>query len=115
MSKVFVVQSTHRWDDEAKMLVPKFDVGPAREYGHLVFLLGSNAAPFNSAPVIEELKHKLSEITEQDYLLLMGNPALIGFAATIAANTLGGKLRLLQWSGKERRYLVVEGENLFTF
>ncbi len=105
---VYVVQNQLRWSHETKGLVEKFDTTPAEEYGELSFLLGSNASPFNPVSVIDELTEKLQAFTDEDHLLLIGNPCLIGFAVAIAADINDGRVRLLQWSGKDRRYIEVD-------
>lgn len=115
MSTVYVVQNPHHWNAQTQQLEPRFDLKPAEKYGDLVFLLGAKAAPFNSDPVIEDLNEGLAWIQPEDYLLLIGNPALIGFAAAIAAQKLGGKLRMLQWSGKDQSYTEIKGDLHFTF
>jgi hypothetical protein len=108
MSRVFVVQCQMRWDGEK--LVPKFDLGPAQEFGELVFLLSPSAAPFNSPPIVEELSGKLAGYTDDDYLLLVGNPCLIGMVVALAADANDGRVKMLQWSGRDQRYRVVEAE-----
>lgn len=108
--RVFVVQQHVRWDKERQELVPKFDLEPAAEYGELEFLLTPNAAPFNSAPIIRELREKLADFCDDDYLLLVGNPCLIGFASAVAADWNDGRVKFLQWSGKDQKYIPVEAE-----
>jgi len=115
MSRVFVVQNQHRWDRERQTFIPKFDLTPAAEYGELVYLLSPTAAPFTPDPVLGELRDKLADFNDGDYLLLVGNPMLIGFATAIAASANNGHVNLLQWSGKDRRYIAVEASGLFTF
>lgn len=110
MSRVYVVQDQHRWDEGTSRLVPKFDLSTAEEYGDLIFLLGANAAPFNSPPIIRELQQKLSDYQDDDYLLLIGNPCLIGWSVAIAADMNEGRVQLLQWSGKDRRYIPVPAD-----
>lgn len=114
MSKVFVVQNQHRWDRDRQKFVPKFDLSPAAEFGELVYLLSPTAAPFRPEPIIAELKQKLAGITPEDYILCVGNPLLIQWVGVIAAGLLGGRLRSLQWSGKDQRYIPVEVAGLFT-
>lgn len=111
--RVFVVQNQHRWDAGLQRFVPKFDLTPAEEFGDLVYLLSPTAAPFRPDSVIEELTQKLEEYRPDDYLLLVGNPVLIGISVAIAARASGGSVSMLQWSGKERRYLPVK-TSLFT-
>ena len=86
--KVYVIQNPHRFDRNKQELVPKFDFTSAEKYGEVEFLLSPQAAPFNSGGIIDELEEKLENITHEDYLLLVGNPCLIGFAAAIAARNL---------------------------
>lgn len=115
MSRVFVVQNQHRWDRDRQRFLPKFDLTPAEEFGELTDLLSPTAAPFNPEPVLKELREKLADFGDDDYLLLVGNPVLIGFATAVAASANDGRVNLLQWSGKDRRYIAVEADGLFTF
>ena len=110
--RVFVVQNS-LWLDKRKnppTLGPKYDLSKAEEFGDLVHLLKPEAKP-GDPNVVEELKDKLKNIHEDDFLLLVGNPALIGYATAIAADYLGGLIQLLQWSNG--RYTVLREENLF--
>jgi hypothetical protein len=113
-SRVFVVQNQHRWDRDAGKFVPKFDLTPASALGQMVFCLSPTASPFRAEPIIKELKDKLADFSDADYLLLVGNPVLIGFATAIAADANDGNIRLLQWSGKDQRYILVDARDLFT-
>lgn len=117
MPRVFVVQKQHRWDERSQQFVPKFDLAPAEHYGELQFLLSPTAAPFNLKPILADLHAGLADIRSEDYLLLIGNPVLIGVATAIALDNLScrgdGVLNLLQWSGKEKRYVVIEARDVF--
>jgi hypothetical protein len=107
--RVFAIQKQQRWDERKQELVDKFDLTSAKVYGELIFLLSPKAAPFNSVSVIEELHKKLSDFSDQDSLLLIGNPCLIGFAVAIASDQSPiGRVALLQWSGKDQKYIKVE-------
>ena len=108
MSKVFAVQNQHRYDKEKDDFVPKFDLSAAEQFGTLTYLLAPNAAPFSAASVTKELHAKLSEITSDDFLLLIGNPILIGLTVAVASIYCPVGLRLLQWHGKEQRYIAVK-------
>ncbi|MDX9698658.1 MAG: hypothetical protein RBT55_03710 [Rhodocyclaceae bacterium] len=113
-NRVFVVQNQHRWNRDNQRFEPKFDLSPAEEFGELVYLLSPTAAPFRPEPVIEELRAKLADFGPDDHLLLVGNPVLIGFAVALAAQSNGGDVSLLQWSGKDQRYINVIASGLFT-
>lgn len=107
-NRVFVIQNQHRWDRERQQFVPKFDLAAGEEYGELVYLLSPTAAPFRPQPVIAELREKLADFRSGDHLLLVGNPVLIGFAVALAAQVNNGEVSLLQWSGKDQRYIQVK-------
>lgn len=108
---VYVVQKQMRWDADRGELVPRFDLEPARVYGDIEYLLSPNAAPFNPGPIIDELRERLQDFSDDDHLLLIGNPCLIGFAVAIAAD-YNGRVSLLQWSGKEQRYISITADVL---
>jgi len=96
MERVFVVQDQKR-----------FDIGAAKSFGNLVFLLDEEATPYDES-VVATLHDKLSSYTPEDYLLLLGNPCLIGWTVAIAALYSGGPVKHLQWRGKTQSYIVVE-------
>lgn len=105
--RVFVVQNTlHK--DEAGALVPRHDLTSASIHGELIELLGPSAKPFNSEPIVAELRRKLRDYSDADSILLVGNPCLIGFVVAIAAYHNHDRVRCLQWSGTRREYVVVE-------
>lgn len=110
MSRVFVVQQHMHWDAGKQALVPKFDLSSALEYGELMFLLSSSFSPFNPNEAIRAIREAMEiwRFGPEDHLLLIGNPCLIAWSAALAADRTGGRLRLLQWSGKERKYLPVD-------
>lgn len=110
LPRVFAIQQPHRLSDDRSALVPKFDLKPAEEYGELHFLLSPTASPFNPEPIIAEMRGKLATYGGNDSLLLVGNPCLIGFAVALAALANNGRVRLLQWSGRERRYFAVAAD-----
>lgn len=107
--RVFAVQQPHRLSDDRSKLEPKFDLSPAEEYGELIYLLSPTANPFRPVPIVAELREKLSDFTARDYLLLIGNPCLIGWAVALASR-VSPTIRLLQWSGRERRYIAIAAD-----
>jgi len=113
MSRVFVVQNSHKLNTQTGSLEPKYNLDAAREFGEIVYLLSPTASPFHSQPIIEELQSKLIEYNDDDKLLLIGNPVLMGLAVAIAADANDGKVSLLQWNGKSQKYIEVNIDNLF--
>lgn len=106
--KVYVVQEQMRFDRDSRQMVPRFpSISRATMYGELVYLLSPTAAPFSSESIVKELHFKLKGFTENDHLLLVGNPCLIGWVVSIAAQYNEGRVSLLQWSGKDQNYIPV--------
>jgi hypothetical protein len=58
--------------------------------------------------VVSTLNVKLKNYTFKDYLLLTGDPAIIGVACSIVSDITNGKFNLLKWDKQERRYYPVE-------
>ena len=110
---VYAVQQALHRDHQTGELVPKFDYGPAEDFGPVEFLLNDSARPFVLAPIIQELQEKLRDFGDQDYLLLTGNPTLLGLAFAIAADANGGNLRVLQWHGRSGTYTAIEARGVF--
>lgn len=105
---VFAVQQQMRFDQVTKELVPRFtSIHKAERWGKIVYLLSPSAHPFNPELVLGDMHEKLSEFCDDDHLLLIGNPALIGMATTIAAHYNDGSVKLLQWSGRHNEYTEV--------
>jgi hypothetical protein len=50
----------------------------------------------------------LKDFRQDDYLLLTGDPALIGVACCIVSDLTNGKFNLLKWDKQERRYYPIE-------
>jgi hypothetical protein len=50
----------------------------------------------------------LTNFTSGDYLLLTGDPAIIGVACSIVSDITTGKYKLLKWDKQERRYYPIE-------
>ena len=45
---------------------------------------------------------------KDDYLLLTGDPAIIGVACSIVSDITNGKYNLLKWDKQERRYYSID-------
>jgi hypothetical protein len=92
-----------------KIGAPKINIIGATQYGQLKVLLPENSQIILSpAYVITTLKQKLKDYKSNDYLLLTGDPAIIGVACSIVSDITNGKFNLLKWDKQERRYYPVE-------
>ena len=63
---------------------------------------------FSPGPLIYKLRQGLKNYTSNDYLLLTGDPALIGVACSIVSDITNGKFKLLKWDKQERKYYPIE-------
>lgn len=106
---VYVVQDHRRYNRDTGEYESVHDLSPAEEYGALRYLLTPTAAPWTADTVLEDLRQGLSEFGPGDYLLLNGNPILIGLATAVAADYVG-TVNFLQWHGRERRYTPVSAQ-----
>ena len=88
---------------------PKINIMGATSYGKIKFLLDERAQMiFSPGPLILKLKRLLKDFKQKDYLLLTGDPALIGVACCIVSDLTNGKFNLLKWDKQERRYYSIE-------
>ena len=105
MATVFVIQDI----PGSKVGTPKINIIGATEFGTLKVLLPENSQIILSpAYVIQTLRKKLQEYKKDDYLLLTGDPAIIGVACSIVSDITNGKYNLLKWDKQERKYYPVE-------
>ncbi len=92
-----------------KVGAPKINIIGATQFGNLKVLLPENSQIILSPTyVITTLRQKLKEYSIKDYLLLTGDPAIIGVACSIVSDITNGKYNLLKWDKQERRYYPVE-------
>ena len=88
---------------------PKINIMSAREYGEFKFLLPEfSQIIFSPGPLVFKLRTLLRDYTPEDYLLLTGDPAIIGVACSIVSDITGGKYKLLKWDKQERQYYPIE-------
>ena len=87
---------------------PKINIMGAAEYGKFKFLLPElSQIIFSPGPLIFKLRKELSKYRIKDYLLLTGDPAIIGVACSIVSDITNGKYNLLKWDKQERKYYSI--------
>ena len=85
------------------------NIRSAEKFGDLKVVLPDNKQiVLSSGPLTFKLKHELKDFNDNDYLLLMGDPAIIALAGAVASDVNGGKFKVLKWDRDEKRYYDIE-------
>lgn len=85
------------------------NVTPALKYGEIVTILPPNSQVlFSVVPTIQRIRRKLEKFTDEDYLVLIGDPAVIGIVCSIAAAKNNGRFKLLKWDRRESLYIPLQ-------
>ena len=88
---------------------PKINIMGASQYGRIKFLLPElSQIIFSPGPLVFKLRQLLRDYKPTDYLLLTGDPAIIGVACSIVSDLTNGKYNLLKWDKQERKYYAIE-------
>ena len=103
--KVYVLQELPGTKDGT----PKINIMSASKFGEFKFLLPEfSQIIFSPGPLIFKLRSLLKNYTTKDYLLLTGDPAIIGVACSIVSEFTNGKYNLLKWDKQDRIYYPIE-------
>ena len=87
---------------------PKINIIGATQFGKMKFLLPEfSQIIFSPGPLIFKLRKGLKDFKKGDYLLLTGDPAIIGVACSIVSDITSGKYNLLKWDKQERKYYPI--------
>jgi len=91
--------------------IPPFDIASAGEFGRIHYLTGRFPLPVNGdqvdvGPAMESLERGLAGFSDDDYLLCLGDPTIMGLAQLIAARNNNGRYKLLVWKRGLQRYLI---------
>ena len=85
------------------------NVRSAEKFGDLKVVLPDNRQiVLSSGPLTFKLKQELKDFNDNDYLLLMGDPAIIAVAGAVVSEINGGRFKILKWDRDEKRYYDIE-------
>ena len=88
---------------------PKYNIIGAQKFGKLKVLLKEDTQIIMSpGPIIFELRRLLKDYNSNDYLLLSGDPSVIGIACSIVSDINNGRFNLLKWDRQEQMYYPLE-------
>ena len=87
---------------------PRVDIVSATQWGDLIPLTNqSDQLHLNPGRLVEQIKRKLRGFDETDWLLAIGDPAIIGVAFAIASDANSGRVNILKWDKIEKLYYPV--------
>lgn len=84
------------------------DLDHLRSYGEPIFLTPDRFQVYESvAAPTEEFQQNMSTFCDDDFILLIGDPVLIGLATMVASNINNGRVALLKWDRIAESYHVI--------
>ena len=85
------------------------NIRSAEKFGDLKICLPDNRQMIlSSGPLTFKLQQELKNFNDNDYLLLMGDPAIIAVAGAIASENNNGRFKVLKWDRNEMKYYDIE-------
>ena len=103
--KVYLIQEI----PGTSKLEPKYNVLGAQKYGEIITMLPEfSQLILSPGPLIIKLRTLLKNYTSQYFLLLSGDPAIIGVVCSIVCEMTNGKYKLLKWDRQEKTYYPIE-------
>lgn len=85
----------------------KHNFSPAAEYGILKVLCPPGDISVDARPMVLRVREKLANFNDQDYLVLTGDPIMIGIAMVEAECANNGIVNVLKWNRKTGKYFAV--------
>ena len=85
------------------------NIRSAEKFGDLKICLPDNKQMvLSSGPLTFKLQQELRDFNDNDYLLLIGDPAIIAVAGAIASENNNGRFKVLKWDRNEMKYYDIE-------
>ena len=98
MSNVYVTQEN-----------PRVNIVSAAKWGDLEPLTNPfDQIHINPSRIVAQIRRKLRGFTDDDWLLAMGDPAIIGVAFAVVSEQNHGCVSLLKWDKMEKSYYPVK-------
>ena len=84
------------------------DYSQAERFGEIIFLFdGNKQVVMSPQPTIRKLRTVLKDFNDNDYLLLVGDPALIGLTSSVVATISNGRYNMLKYDRIEKDYFPI--------
>ena len=85
--------------------VPGRDITKASEFGDLQILIpAKEQVALSSQPTARRINRLLRNFNNEDYLLLSGDPVIIGISCAVAMSNNLGKAKILKWDRLDEEY-----------
>ena len=89
--------------------MPRINVNKALHFGNIEFLFSERAQlVYSSGALVRELRKKLEKFNDEDYLLLLGDPAILATTGAVVADVNQGKFKMLKWDRESAKYYPLE-------
>lgn len=102
---VLIPQYPTERDGSGAIVRRQLDLTDAERYGRLLELIGPSAKPWDQ-DVVDAMAQQIEETRADDWLLALGNPAMIALAAGQMA-LVHGRVNLLMYQSRARRYEAI--------
>ena len=107
VARVFIPQVVTRYDEAKGGEVPVFDFSAAASFGQLTPILDRDVNVMFLARITKVIGEALESFSDDDYLLAVGDPAVIAVCAGLILRRKSC-MKLLKWDRKLRIYLCLE-------
>jgi len=102
MNKVYVTTNTKLPNGGYR------DISDCERFGTPYILFESpKQIQVNSSRFVFSVEKKLKEMTSEDFLLLMGDPVLIGIVCAVAAKVTNNNFKVLKWDRESAIYIPI--------
>ncbi len=107
LPRVFISQMLERWDSETERYTPTFNFNSAAIYGTLTPVLERDDHRLLLTRQIEKIKVALSDFSDDDFLIAVGDPSVIAICAGVILRR-SRNLKLLKWDKRVGQYIVTD-------
>ncbi|USN16404.1 hypothetical protein PLUTO_00880 [Luteibacter phage vB_LflM-Pluto] len=93
--------------ENGNKLVPVFDFSQAQQFGQITPVLDADDNPMFISRLTHKIKNVLEGFSAEDYLLCVGDPAVIALCSGLILRRQMA-LKLLKWDRSMKTYIQVE-------
>ena len=105
-ARVFMPQEPMKMID--RVWVPSHDTRKLFDFGEVIVCAPPGRMIFSTAPIVMSMKEKLTDFTDDDFIVGIGDPSLLGIICALAAHYNRGKFKILKWDKEIKRYIPVQ-------